>query len=75
MANRIAYWRRERGLTQEVLSMAANIPRHRLGLIERQFTEPETDELRALSKILKVRPSQLLSKKENQTKFELGGEF
>ncbi len=46
--NLIAYWRRELGLTQEELSYLTGVPRSRLGLIERQFTEPTEMELAAI---------------------------
>ena len=76
MANKVAYWRRERELTQEVLSMAANMPRHRLGLIERQLVEATDAEIEILARILKVTPNKIRSGQgsANQIEFSLDEE-
>lgn len=57
--NKIAFWRREKFITQEELSYMTAISRARLGLIERHFIKPTENELRSISKSLDVSTSKL----------------
>ena len=64
----ICRYRKEKGMTQELLSGLAGIARSHLSMIERGTKQPNFETIWRIAEALEVSPSKLVAEIESETK-------